>query len=182
MAGSVPTPSERRDPSVERLLSPALEELGLPHEYTGAGAASVRCGDCRFQVIQRIERHFLMRIEVAEFRIPLRLRGGPGRIRLRHRARQGPRRFTAAAKPATAELTGLAARLAADDELNRTFGRLDAKRAVLEIGPQASTAVIRNVGLSRVVMALPPTRKYIAAGDEQIRILRATISRLADFA
>ena len=177
----MPTP-DRRGPPAQRLLLPALEELGLPHEFTGAGAASVRCGDCRFQVVQRIERHFLMRIEVAEFRIPLRLRGGPGRIRLRHRARPGPRRLTAAAKPATAELVGLAARLADDAELNRTLGRLDAKRAVLEIGPQASTAVIRNVGLSRVVMALPPTRKYVAAGADQIQILRATISRLAEFA
>ena len=167
---------------MERLLSPALEELGLPHEFTGAGAATVRCGEHRFEVVQRIERHFLMRIEVAEFRIPLRLRGGPGRIRLRHRARRGAGRFTATARPSTPELAGLAARLTADDGLDRTFGRLDARTAVLEIGPQASTAVIRNVGLSRVVMALPPTRRYVAAGPDQIRILRATIARLAEFA
>ena len=166
---------------MEKLLAPALEELGLPHEFTSTGAATVQDGDQRFQVVQRVERHFLMRIEVAEFRIPLRLRGGPGHIRLRHRGRRGASRFSAVARPRAVELAGLAARLVDDTGLSRCFGQLDAKRAVLEIGPQASTAVIRNVGLSRVVMAFPPTRKYIAAGPQQIDCLRATIRHLSEF-
>ena len=164
---------------MERLLASALKELGLPHEFTGAGAATVRDGDHQFQVVQQVERHFLMRIEVAEFRVPLRLRAGPGRIGLRHRGRRGPTRISAVAKPDTIDLVDLAARLVDDAELNRLFGQLDAKKAVLEIGPQASTAAIRNVGLSRVVMAFPPTRKYIAAGPEQIHALRATLRYLA---
>lgn len=161
-------------------MSSVLAELDLPHEITGPGTVSVVDGDVEFRVVQRVERHFLMRVEVAEFRVPLSLRAGEGRIVLRRQGRGG-RSFKATAKPATDDLVASAHRLEADDELQDLYRKLDAKKTVVEVGPNESVAAIRNVGLSRVVMAMPPTRKYVSAGAEQVVLLRATIAWLAEF-
>lgn len=163
------------------LLSPVLAELGLDHEVTGPGAATVRHGEIEFRILQRMERHLLMRIEVAEFRVPLTVRGGPGEITLGRRGRPGHLSAVARATSSDPALTAMADRLTADEALVSSFLPLDAKKLVLEVGPDGSFGVIRNVGLSRVVMAIPPTRRYVAAGPDQIALLLTTIEHLARF-
>lgn len=167
---------------MEPLLTPALRELGLPHRMLKPGVASVHDGCHRFEVVHRVQRHFLMRIEVAELRVPLLLRGGPGTISLVPAGRRSPHPFAARATPRTDELAAMGAWLVAERALSDALAPLDAKRLELGIGPESSTAVIHNVGLSRVVMAFPPTRKYIAAGPQQVAALRTAVRCLAELA
>ncbi len=164
-----------------KLLAPVLAELGLDHEVHGSQAATVRDGDLNFNVTLRVERHFLMRIEIAEFTVLMRLAGGPGKIELGHRGRRKRTGITARPVPDRPDLREVAERLEQRESFREAFIDLDSKQATVEVGPGLSVGRIRHVGLSRVVMAFPPTQKYITAGPNQVQVLLATLRELARF-
>jgi hypothetical protein len=155
--------------------------LGLDHEAHGSQAATVRNGDLTFNVTLRVERHFLMRIEVAEFTVLMTLVGEPGRIELGHRGRKKRTGVTARAMPDRPDLRSIAERLVGSRTFQSAFLGLDSKRATVEVGPGLSVGRIRHIGFSRVVMAFPPTRKYVTAGPNQVEALLATLRELARF-
>lgn len=147
----------------------------------GSQAATVRNGDLTFNVTLRVERHFLMRIEVAEFTVLMKLEGEPGRIELGHRGRRKRTGVTARPVPDRPDLRAIGERLVGNTNFERAFLGLDSKRATVEVGPGLSVGRIRHIGFSRVVMAFPPTRKYITAGTDQAGALVATLKELAGF-
>lgn len=162
-------------------MAPVLAELGLDHDVHGSQAATVRDRDLTFNVTLRVERHFLMRIEVAEFTVLMKLVGEAGRIELGHRGRKKPTRVTARPVPDRPDLRAIGERLVANRSFERAFLGLDSKRATVEVGPGLSVGRIRHIGFSRVVMAFPPTRKYITAGTDQVGALMTTLKELAGF-
>ena len=164
-----------------KLLAPVLAELGLDHEVHGSQEATVRHGDLKFNVTLRVERHFLMRIEIAEFTVLMKLEGEPGKIELGHRGKRGRTRITALPVPNRADLEAISERLARSRTFENAFVGLDSKRATVEIGPGLSVGRIRHIGFSRVVMAFPPTQKYVTAGPHQVEALIATLRELARF-
>lgn len=164
-----------------KLLAPVLAELGLDHELHGSQAATVRYGDLHFNVTLRVERHFLMRIEVAEFTVLMKVTGEPGKIELGHRGRRKRTGITARPEPDRADLRAMAERLVQSRPFENAFLGLDSKQATVEVGPGLSVGRIRHVGLSRVVMAFPPTQKYVTASPEQVEALLATLRELARF-
>lgn len=164
-----------------RLLAPVLAELGLEHEVHGSQAATLRYGDLHFNVTLRVERHFLMRIEIAEFTVLMKLTGEPGRIDLGHKGGRKRTGISARPKPDRPDLKATADRLVRNGPFADAFLGLDSKQATVEVGPELSVGRIRHVGLSRVVMAFPPTQKYITAGREQVEGLLTTLRELARF-
>lgn len=122
-----------------------------------------------------------MRIEVAEFTVLMKLTGEPGRIELSHTGRRKRTGITARPNPDRPDLRAVAERLEQDGSFQSAFLELDSKRATVEVGPGLSVGRIRHVGLSRVVMAFPPTQKYVTAGAEQVETLLATLRELARF-
>ncbi len=164
-----------------KLLAPVLAELGLKHEVHGSQAASVRTGDLRFNVTLRVERHFLMRIEIAEFTVPMKVKGEPGRIELGHRGRRGRTRIIASPVSDRPDLNAISRALEGSRAFESAFLGLDSKRATVEVGPGLSVGRIRHLGFSRVVMAFPPTQKYVAAGPDQVEALINTLRELARF-
>jgi hypothetical protein len=164
-----------------KLLAPVLAELALEHEVHGSQAATLRNGDLHFNVTLRVERHFLMRIEVAEFTVLMKLTGEPGKIELSHNGRRKRSGITARPKPDHPDLRAAAKRLEQDTSFRDAFLGLDSKQATVEVSPGLSLGRIRHVGLSRVVMAFPPTQKYVTAGAEQVETLLATLRELARF-
>lgn len=163
------------------MLAPVLAELGLDHEAQGSQAATVRDGDLKFNVTLRVERHFLMRIEIAEFTVLMKLAGEPGKIELGHRGRKKRIGITARPVPDRPDLRALGERLAGSETFESAFLGLDSKRATVEVGPGLSVGRIRHIGFSRVVMAFPPTRKYVTAGPDQVEAMVATLRELARF-
>lgn len=147
----------------------------------GSQAATVRDSDLTFNVTLRVERHFLMRIEVAEFTVLMKLAGEAGKIELGHRGRKNRTGVTTRPVPDRPDLRAIAERLAGNPTFERAFLGLDSKRATVEVGPGLSVGRIRHLGFSRVVMAFPPTRKYITAGRDQVEALLATLRELARF-
>lgn len=128
-----------------------------------------------------MERLFLGRIEIAEILVPMRLRGDPGVIRIGHRGRLTRTGLWAKARPARGDLVEMARSLASDPVLAGAMLPLDSKLAEIRVGPTATAARLRLVGLSRVVLAVPPTRRYVTAGPEQVCALGAVVSRLAGY-
>lgn len=164
-----------------KLLAPVLAELGMKHEVHGSQAATVHDGDLRFNVTLRVERHFLMRIEIAEFTVLMKLKGEAGKIELGHRGKRGRTRIIARPASDRADLETIGGRLEGSAAFKRAFLRLDSKRATVEVGPGLSVGRIRHIGFSRVVMAFPPTQKYISAGPDQVEALTNTLRELARF-
>jgi hypothetical protein len=132
-------------------------------------------------VTLRVERHFLMRIEVAEFTVLMRLSGRPGKIELGHKGRRTRTGITVRPAPDRPDLRVTAERLERRESFREAFIGLDSKQATVEVGSGLSVGRIRHVGLSRVVMAFPPTQKYVSAGVEQVETLLATLRELARF-
>jgi hypothetical protein len=122
-----------------------------------------------------------MRIEVAEFTVLMKLTGEAGKIELGHNGRRKRTGITARPVPDRPDLRAVAERLEQDGSFRNAFLGLDSKRATVEVGPGLSVGRIRHVGLSRVVMAFPPTQKYVTAGSEQVETLLATLRELARF-
>lgn len=147
----------------------------------GSQAATVRDGDLMFNVTLRVERHFLMRIEVAEFTVLMKLAGKPGEIELGHRGRQKRTGVIARPVPDRPDLKAIGERLAGSRAFESAFLGLDSKRATVEVGRGLSVGRIRHIGFSRVVMAFPPTRKYVTAGPDQVETLLTTLRELARF-
>lgn len=147
----------------------------------GSQAATVRDGDLNFNVTLRVERHFLMRIEIAEFTVLMKLEGEPGRIELGHRGRRRRAGITARPVPDRPDLKAIGERLAGSRAFESAFLGLDSKRATVEVGPGVSVGRIRHIGFSRVVMAFPPTQKYVTAGPLQVQALLTTVRELARF-
>ena len=89
--------------------------------------------------------------------------------------------MTAHAMPDRPDLRSIAERLVGSRTFQSAFLGLDSKRATVEVGPGLSVGRIRHIGFSRVVMAFPPTRKYVTAGPNQVEALLATLRELARF-
>lgn len=162
-------------------MSSVLAELGLDGEVHSPGAATVHAGDVEFRIRQQVERHFLMRIEVAEFEASVPVTGEGGRIELGHRGGRRRAGVTARPRPDRADLQDIADRLLGSEEFHSAFLPLDAKTAVLQVGRDSSRAIIRHVGFSRVLMVFPPTKRYVSAGADQAKALIDTLSVLARF-
>ncbi|CAN5826921.1 hypothetical protein BH23ACT4_BH23ACT4_12340 [soil metagenome] len=162
-------------------MAPVLAELGLDHEVHGSQAATVRDGDLTFNVTLRAERHFLMRIEVAEFTVLMKLASEVGRIELGHSGKRKRTGVTARPVPDRPDLKAIGERLVGSRAFEGAFLGLDSKRAIVELDPGLSVGRIRHIGFSRVVMAFPPTKKYITAGPDQVEALLATLRELARF-
>lgn len=120
-----------------------------------------------------------MRIEVAEFSAPVSVRGEPGTIELGHRGARKRTGVTVRPKPYRHDLVELAIRLERNRAFVNAFLGLDTKKATIEVRKSSSTVRLRHVGFSRVVMAFPPTQKYVTAGPQQTRALISTIRELA---
>lgn len=138
-------------------------------------------GSLVFEIREHVERHFLMRIEAAEFSVPVSVRGEPGTIELGHRGARKRTGISVRLRPYRHDLVELATRLERNRGFVSAFLGLDSKTAVIDVRRSSSTAKIRHVGFSRVVMAFPPTQKYITAGPEQTKALLATIRELGGF-
>lgn len=147
----------------------------------GSQAATVSDDDLSFNVTLRVERHFLMRIEVAEFTVLMKLAGEPGKIELGHSGGRKRTGVTARPVPDRPDLKAIGQRLVGSRAVESAFLGLDSKRATVEVGPGLSVGRIRHIGFSRVVMAFPPTRKYVTAGTDQVEALLATLGELARF-
>lgn len=122
-----------------------------------------------------------MRIEIAEFTVLMKLTGEPGRIELGHRGRRRRTGITARPIPDRPDLKAIGERLVASRTFENAFLGLDSKRATVELGPGLSVGRVRHLGFSRVVMAFPPTQKYVTAGPHQVQALLATLRELARF-
>jgi hypothetical protein len=165
-----------------RLLSLVAREFdGFQPDYPAPGRAEFTAADnsLTFNLAERMEKQFLAYTVIAEFEYIVKgSEPGKGEIHLSHMGNLKRTGIHARIK-AGGERPGAAARQLTGDELfAQTILPLDFKYFYLILDERGWRIKTSQVGAAWVSMTFPPMRRYVPMGQDQVKTLLATFSRL----
>jgi hypothetical protein len=132
-----------------------------------------------FTVRERVLRHFLAHTVTAEFERRFGdTPAGEGQLHLTHTGALTRTGLRIQVKRSSETAPTVATKLTADESFVQAILPLDFQYFHLLQDEQGWRAVTGQMGAAWVHMALPPTRRYVRMGPEQIEALLATFKRL----
>jgi hypothetical protein len=132
-----------------------------------------------FTVRERVIRHFLAHTVTAEFECRLGdALPGEGKLQLTHTGTLTRTGIRVQVKRSSETAPTIAMKLAGDEAFIQAILPLDFQYFQLLQDEQGWRAVTGQIGAAWVHMALPPTRRYVRLGPEQVEALLATFKRL----
>ncbi|HEX9922665.1 MAG TPA: DUF3156 family protein [Anaerolineae bacterium] len=132
-----------------------------------------------FTVRERVLKHFLAHTVTAEFECRLGdAPPGEGKLQLIHTGVLTRTGIRVQVKRSSETAPAIATKLTADESFVQAILPLDFQYFYLVQDEQGWHAVTGQIGAAWVHMALPPTRRYVRMGPEQVEALIATFKRL----
>lgn len=132
-----------------------------------------------FTVREQVLKHFLAHTVTAEFECRFGdTPAGEGKLQLTHTGMLTRTGIRVQVKRSSKTAPTLATKLTADESFVQAILPLDFQYFHLIQDEQGWRAVTGQIGAAWVHMALPPTRRYVRMGPEQVEALLATFKRL----
>lgn len=162
-----------------RLLEADLPGHRLHREGDRVGRFQPTNGGPALTVVERVERRFLGRNEVAQFRVTVPVESTePAHLTVAHKGRLRREGVTVEVKEGGRREVALAGKVESDPGFVEAALPLDFTRFDLIRSTEKWTVTVELMGASHVSIALPPIRNYVRLFPEQREALLATLEAL----
>lgn len=133
----------------------------------------------QFEVVERVKKGLLSRTEESEFQLRVPVRGKTAVIlHLNHTGHFSRTGIAATVKQGGAEARALADRLLLDEAFVAAMMPLDSKYFHLERDADGWLVQTGQMGAAWLAMRVPPMKRYIPMGKEQVQVLVQTLQQL----
>jgi hypothetical protein len=162
-----------------RLLEADLPGHLLHREGDRVGIFQPRNGGLALTVVERVERRFLGRNEIAQFRVTVPVESArPALLGVAHKGRLRREGLAVEVKEGGQEEALLAGKIESDPGFLKAAMPLDFTKFDLIRSTEGWTVAVELMGASHVSIALPPIRSYVRLFPEQREALLETLGAL----